>query len=764
MPTAAPSRSSHSPFSRRPRASPCKGTLSPEQVADLTVSARALDNAGGKTSAGQVAIGKLAFDASVKGPILRPRIDAKLDAADVDAPQGKLKTLTAHFATTPADNAAKTAPIPFTAHAQATGVAATDPALARALGTSFTLDAAGSANNGVADVQNARLKTSTAEIAFTGRIGQPELHGRLTVHASDLTRFGDLAGLKLAGVLDLSASLSGVPKDGRIEAVLDGRADKFATGIAAIDGLTGGRLTLNGTIRKLPHGGYGFGNLRLVGRHASARADGEATADGAGINVQLAIPELKYADKRLTGAASGKLRLTGSVLKPDADIDITVTNGSALGRPIPRLTLAATATDLTGQLAAKAKLSGSVGGKPADGTLDLAKRAQGGWHLSNLDLRVGSVTAKGALTLNADDLAAGRLTIDARDLDDISPLVLTKLSGALHADTTLAVTDGGQSATLSAQAHAIKIGAWRLDRLDTDMRVSDLYRRPIVDGHMSLDRARFGGEDISQIRLNAKAAGTASAITLTARARGFAIDARGKLHAASPVRLDLAAFDARRGKHRIALAHPTTLIFRDGGVEAKSLLLALDRGRLAVDGRLGKTLDVSLKAQSVPLSVSETVMPKLGLSGILERRRQDRWHGQGTDRHLAAAHRPACDATDAHEWPAADHHCRFRTARQSPHQPRRHHPRRRRRHAHRQGHGAAQRRRPRPDLARADRSRRRQPDLVRERAPAHRQGAHRHAPARQPGAAEGRRHRDHQRRRLSGRQPRRALETHRTAG
>ena len=159
------------------------------------------------------------------------------------------------------------------------------------------------------------------------------------MHAGDLTRFGDLAGLKLAGVLDLSASLNGVPKDGHIEAALDGRADKFATGIAAIDGLAGGRLTLTGRIRKLPHGGYGFGNLRLVGRHASARADGEATTDSAGINVQFAIPELKYADKRLTGAAAGKLRLTGSVTKPDADINITMANGSALGRPIPRLTL-----------------------------------------------------------------------------------------------------------------------------------------------------------------------------------------------------------------------------------------------------------------------------------------------------------------------------------------------------------------------------------------------------------------------------------------
>ena len=82
----------------------------------MMISARALDNAGGKTAAGGVAIGKLAFDATVAGPITRPHIEAKLNAADVSAPQGKLKALAARFAIKPETGAAaKAAPIPFTA-------------------------------------------------------------------------------------------------------------------------------------------------------------------------------------------------------------------------------------------------------------------------------------------------------------------------------------------------------------------------------------------------------------------------------------------------------------------------------------------------------------------------------------------------------------------------------------------------------------------------------------------------------------------------
>ncbi len=369
-------------------------------------------------------------------------------------------------------------------------------------------------------------------------------------------------------------------------------------------------------MRKLAHGGFGFNNLRLTGVHASARVDGEATAETAGIDVLLAIPALQYADKRLTGHAEGSLRLTGSLTQPNAAAKITVTDGSALGRPIPRLALDATVTDPIGNLAAEAKLSGSVGGKPAQGALRLTKLAQGGWRLDNFGLQVGSVTAQGVVTLAADYFASGHLIIDARDLDDISPLVLTKVSGRLHADTTLTVADGGQSGSLSAQGNAIRFGDSTLDKLTADLRVTDLYRHPFIDGELVVGRARFGGEDISQVRLTAQGAAAASAIALTARARGFAIDARGTLHA-SPARLALSTLTARRDRHSIALAHPATLTFSDGGVEAKSLLLALDRGRLGIDGRIGDTLDVAVHAQSVPLAVSEAVMPGLGLSGTL---------------------------------------------------------------------------------------------------------------------------------------------------
>lgn len=596
-----------------------QGRLSAERIAQIKVSARTLADAGAATNASNAAIGRLVFDASVAGPISGPRIDATLDADNITAPQGKLAKLVARFSASPdGDGSEQAKVIPFTASAEASGLKPADPALARALGATVSLTLAGHMREGVADLQTARLQLATADSSFTGRIGRAILQGRLTLAAPDLAFFSDLASRPLRGRLGMTADLTGVPKEGRIEAAVDGRADDLATGMAAIDGLLGGRLALNGTIRKHPKRGFGFGNLRLTGAHVSGGADGDATTEGASLEIRFTVPELRHADARLSGRAEAIARLSGSIDRPDGIAAITVSDASALGRPIPRLALEATGSDLTGLLNAQVTLSGEVDRKPARGALRLARPADGGWRVDALDLQIGSVTMQGDITLDARRLAEGRLAIAAGNLDDLSPLALTPMSGTLRADLTATVADEGQNGTIAAEARNVKIGSSTLDRLTARGDIRDVYRRPVIDADISVDRANIAGEAISQLRLSAQGAAHASTVALTAQARGFALDARGRLVPADAVRIELATLTARRGEHRVALLQPTTLTLLDRGVDIQALKLALDRGRLAIDGRVGPTLDITVAAQSVPLALSETVMPELGLSGTLD--------------------------------------------------------------------------------------------------------------------------------------------------
>ena len=594
------------------------GGLSADQIADLNIIARALPNAGNKTAASGAEIGTFNFDAAIAGPLMGPRITAKLDARDIATPQGKARTIAATFNATPSGDVTQAATaIPFNGRVQADGLAARDPALASALGSSLSLTLAGRWQDGGADVETAQIKTATAQGQFNGRIGSKELKGRLAADVPDLARFGSLSGLQLRGTLALKADLTGVPKDSQINADLDGQATRFGTGIAAIDGLAGGRLALKGRIGTLPAGGFGFGDLRLNGAHAMARLDGQATVDRADIDLQANIPDLKRADSRLAGRADLTGKLTGTLERPDAKATLTVAEAQALGRSIPRLVLDTTATDITGLIDARTTLSGTVDNKRAQGVVHVARQDHGGWRVSEGDIRIGSVAVNGAGSITADRLADGRLTIDAGNLDDLSPLALTKLAGQLQANLALNVADGGQNAALTAQARGVKAASASIDRLDARLSATDAYRKPIIDGTVTIDRAVVAGEQISQVRLVAQGATAASDITLTAQARGFALDARGRLIATDAVRLDLSTFTAQRAKRRLALLNPASLTFRDNGVDIRNLVLAMDNGRLSVNGRAGETYDIALTARAVPLSIADIVVPKLGLAGTL---------------------------------------------------------------------------------------------------------------------------------------------------
>jgi translocation and assembly module TamB len=596
------------------------GTLSADRNVDLRLSARAVPTDQGRTVAGVAEIRTLAFNGTVSGPLAGPRVAGDLQADDVRLPAGRLASLSASFSASP--NGLMTEPstrIALVADAKASGVALADPALARAVGNELTLTVRGSAApDGIAEIETARLSTPSMEASYAGQLGGESSIGRLVVRAPDLSRFGDVASLRLRGGLDLNAQLRGLLSQGPVTAVIDGNASRFSTGIALVDGLSGGRLTLTGGVRLLPNGGFGFEDLRLAGAHATARLDGDATPNTLAVNATVDLPDLRRADERLTGRGEIAAQFTGTLEQPHATLRAGLRDATALGRPISRLELTASASDLTGLLDARVTLSGDVNRKPADGAVHLAKRREGGWILDELTLTVGSVIVSGSASLDAANLASGRLRINAPDLDDLSPLVLTRLSGDLNADVALDAVDGRQDVQLEAQGSRLRFAQIAVQRLSARAAIADMYARPVIDAAIAVDQATLAGETFSQIRLDAKGTAAASDITLTAQARGFDLDARGRLVPETPIRFDLTTFTARRDRRQIALAQPATLTVADGEVALRRFVIAVERGTIAIDGRAGSTLDLSVSAQAVPLSAADIFVPGMGLSGTLD--------------------------------------------------------------------------------------------------------------------------------------------------
>ena len=595
------------------------GLYGADKNLDFRITAAARPNAEGRTVASGAEIAKLAFDATIKGPAAGPRVNASLQAEGASVPAGKLGKLDLTFTATPSgalnDPSTRTV---LVSDGEASGVALADPGLARFIGDRLRFTLRGTASEGGGMFETLKLAFGGAELGYVGQLGPARILGKVEARLPDLSRLNTLAGRPLKGSANVTADVDAEPKKRLYAVKLDGGAESLTLGQEALDRLLAGKLSLGGEIRVPASSGLVVNGLRIAGTHVAATADGALGAQGSSLKANIAIPDLRRADPKLSGQGAFAATLTGPLDKLDATLKAGISNATALGRPVPRLALDATLRDLQGALSGDAKLSGEVDGRPATGALRFAKRDPGGWALPQLNVAIGSVTLNGALDLDASNLAEGNLKFAARNLDDLSALALAKLGGRIEADVTLARPTGGQNLNLKASAQKLVAPSVSLDRLDADVAIVDALRRPLINGTVQVDRAVVAGEPVSAIRLVSRGAADASDISLDANARGFSLASKGRLSVSDPLRFDLASFTATRDGRKIALVKPASFTVIDGGVSIRDLAIALDGGRITLDGQAGKALDLRFSAQNVPLSAARLASPTLDLSGTLD--------------------------------------------------------------------------------------------------------------------------------------------------
>lgn len=479
-----------------------KGRYGADRNLDFQVTAAARPNAEGRTVASGAEIAKLAFDGRIQGPVAGPRVNASLQAEGANVPAGRLGKLDLTFTATPngplAEPATRTVLI---SDGEASGVELADPGLARFIGERLRFTLRGVASEGGGEFETLKLSFGGAELSYAGRLGPARILGKVQARLPDLSRLSELAGRELRGAATLAADIDAEPKRKAYAVELDGSARSLRLDQEALDRLLAGKLTLGGEVRAPAGGALVVNGLRVAGTHVTASADGALGAQGSNLRANIAIPDLRRADSRLSGQGAFDATLTGPLDKLDAGLRAAISNASALGRPVPRLALDANLRDLQGMLAGDARLSGEIEGKPATGTLRFAKGDAGGWSLPQLDIAIGSVVLNGALDLDGANLADGNLKLVARNLDDLSALALSKLGGRVDADLRLSRPNGGQNLDLRANAQKLSAPNLTLDRLDAALAIVDALRKPQIDGNVQIDRAVIAGEPVSTIRL-----------------------------------------------------------------------------------------------------------------------------------------------------------------------------------------------------------------------------------------------------------------------
>ena len=589
-----------------------EGGKSANNLLDLKVHAGAIP--------GSTGIGKLDLNASISGPFSSATVEGSFDARQIHIDEGSIDRVEANFRASPngplTDAASR---ILFEGQASVKGLALADPAFSQAVGRELTLTMRGStSSSGEATFDALDLAAPNFDAHYSGLLTRSKIHGKANMVARDLSRFGLLAGGALKGEARIAADLDGAPRYGALSATVDAHATKLATNYPILDRVIGGNLDVTGAARLTPGGGFGFSDLLASGQHGSARLNGEYGPEKVDLGARIEVPQAQVLDPRVTGKAEIAGALSGAPSDLTAALKATLGEGRLLDRKTSGLTLEALANHITGPVEANASLSGDVDGHPLQGSAHVAKGGDGGWVVDNLGLSLASARLAGALTVRADNLGTGELNFSATNLDDLSPLVLTKLSGALEAKASASSADGKQSVSIVANSEKMSVGANRLDGLKVDLKIGDLWGAKILSGFAQLARAEVAGQAITGVKLTASGSASASDLDFSGAARGLALTAHGRLFGGPPTRLELASFAAQGSGRRIMLAAPATAAYGGDGLDIKNLTFLVDAGRLSLSGHAGPTLALKASAVGVPLAALDLASPGLGLSGVAD--------------------------------------------------------------------------------------------------------------------------------------------------
>jgi translocation and assembly module TamB len=458
--------------------------------------------------------------------------------------------------------------------------------------------------------------------------GDQTIEGQLNLSVADLRPFSGLAGLPLAGSIELGGDAVRQGAAG-FKAKLHGSTKELRTGIAVGDALLGGAATLAGSFHRDAAGTLTVDQLVISGGSINLSGDGrfDPASNRLVAALALELPRLKPLGAALgtemSGALSARISAEGPLdrlrLKSEAEGNDFV----AAGSKIDRLRLTGEVADLSEPRAA---LDGTYRTYGLDGTLALTAELKGNSQLvlPHFRLTAADSAIEGSLRIVLDTgLMQGSINGRAPDLGHFSRLAGMPLGGNLVFSAGLDASRGqlldlsltGSRLTAGTGSSGVGIG-----RAVLTARFADALGAPSGTGSLALTSTSFGKVEFAttNLRLDAPRPGR---FTFQGDAKGqpltVALAGDGALE---PSRTDLrlTRFAGSLDTDRIILQQPLTLSRRGSDLSFSGLALDFGTGRITGNGGVrGDSLSLALNARNLPVASAARLLGYSKAQGTL---------------------------------------------------------------------------------------------------------------------------------------------------
>jgi translocation and assembly module TamB len=465
---------------------------------------------------------------------------------------------------------------------------------------------------------------AAGNLAEGGRV----ITGRASLSVADLRPFSALAGRPIAGsvVLEGAAERQGANP---IETRLDGRATDFHTGIPAADALLGGRVALDGALRRNADGLVILDKLVVAGADAKFSAAGryDPRPNRLAATGTVEVPRLQPLGAALggtfAGAVSARADIDGALDRLHAAGRIEGQDIAARGMRMDRLRLDVQVADLARP---EPVIDGSFRAAGLDGTLALTAAMNGPSELAIPRLRLAAAggAVGGKLQIGLDSgLVQGSIEGRIPDLARWSGLAGSRLGGGVSFAAGFA-SRGGQALDLTATGSGLAVGTGKsglaIGRLDLVARLTDLERAASGTGRLSLSSVRIGGGSIAsaQLRFDSLRPGR-FAFTGNATGRPLSLTLAGDIGVEpGGVGLRLARLDGSLGSEKFRLDAPFLVSRHGADLGFSHLDFALGPGRITGNGGLkGEALALQLNAADLRLAAAADALGHRGVEGAL---------------------------------------------------------------------------------------------------------------------------------------------------
>jgi translocation and assembly module TamB len=358
-------------------------------------------------------------------------------------------------------------------------------------------------------------------------------------------------------------------------------------------------------------------HVQMQGAGFNTRIDGAFRGGRMDFHVDTGLTDLA----RLTPVLNGEIKMSGTITGEPARAAIALAGTADMasrGFKRQRISFKANATGLPSSK--DARIAGNGRFDDAPFTLTADWKEAGGGHAAKLSLDWKSLAARADLTLSQKGAIAGRATLAAKDLNDLTSFAGMPLRGGLNAMADLASRTGKQQIALHLNGHAINASGVALDVLQADGSVADVFGAPHLDVHVAVQGLAASGVTGSA---KAQLAGPLDALATTldadlkdSDAQPAHLSAQAVAQVAkSQIRLDRLAADWRG--QGLTLVQPATFDLA-GGVAVDRLELKAAGGTLHVAGRLLPKLALDASASALQLSALRAFAPQLAAEGTVD--------------------------------------------------------------------------------------------------------------------------------------------------